>query len=244
MKMDDRLTRIRESEKNSHIETYTRENLYDKDSWLQKPIKTVRELIPLFEEYKELRVLDLGCGIGRNSICIAETYQNINCTVDCIDLLEIAIEKLKKNAKAYGVEEIINGIITPIEEYEIHEDSYDLIMAVSALEHIDSEESFIRKLSEMKNGVKENGIVCLVINSNVRETSTATGEALEAQFEVNFPTEKLQSLLEDIFSDWRVLKTGVSAQEYDIPRNGSISHLDTNVVTYVAQRTRLRITKK
>lgn len=139
MNTDDRLTRIRESEKNSHIETYTKENLYDKNSWLQKPIKTVRELIPLFGEYKELRVLDLDCGIGRNSICIAETYQNITCTVDCVDLLEIAIEKL-------------------------------------------------------------------------------------------------QLLLEDIFSDWRILKTGVSAQEYDIPRNGIISHLDTNVVTYVARK--------
>lgn len=244
MNMSDRLSRIRESEKNSHIETYTRENLYDKNSWLQKPIKTVRELLPLFGEYKELHVLDLGCGIGRNSICIAETYQTINCTVDCVDLLEIAIDKLKQNAKAYGVEDIINGIIKPIEEYEIRQDSYDLIMAVSALEHIDSEESFIRKLSEMKNGVRENGIVCLVINSNVRETNAETGESLEAQFEVNLPTEKLQSLLEDIFSDWRVLKTGVSAQEYDIPRNEIISHLDTNVVTFVAQRTRLRATQK
>lgn len=236
MNMSDRLTRIRESEKNSHIETYTKENLYDKNSWLQKPIKTARELIPLFGEYKELRVLDLGCGIGRNSICIAETYQNITCTVDCVDLLEIAIEKLRQNAKAYGVERIINGIIKPIEEYEIRQDSYDLIMAVSALEHIDSEESFIRKLSEIKGGIKENGIVCLVINSNVRETNAETGESLEAQFEVNLPTEKLQSLLEDIFSDWRVLKTGVAAQEYDIPRNGIISHLDTNVVTFVVQK--------
>ncbi len=69
--MSDRLTRIRESERLSHIETYSRENLYDKNSWLQKPIKTVRELIPLFSNYKELRVLDLGCGIGCNSICIA-----------------------------------------------------------------------------------------------------------------------------------------------------------------------------
>lgn len=240
MNMSDRLTRIRESEKNSHIETYTKKSLYDKNSWLQKPIKTVRELIPLFGEYKELRVLDLGCGIGRNSICIAETYQNISCTVDCVDLLEIAIEKLRQNAKAYGLERIINGIIKPIEEYEIRQDSYDLILAVSALEHIDSEESFIRKLSEIKGGIKENGIVCLVINSNVQETNAATGEALEAQFEVNLPTEKLQSLLEDIFSDWRVLKTGVSTQEYDIPRNGIISHLDTNVVTYVAQKTELQ----
>lgn len=234
--MSDRLTRIRESEKKSHTATYTNEKLYDKTSWLQKPIKTVLDILPLFHAYTELRVLDLGCGIGRNSICIAETYQNINCTVDCIDILEIALEKLKQNAKEYGVSKIIDEILKPIEEYEIRSNFYDLIMAVSALEHIDSEKSFVRKLAEIRNGVRENGIVCLVINSNVRETNASTKEIMEPQFEVNLPTKKLQLLLEDIFSGWRVLKTSVTAQEYDIPRDKIISHLDTNVVTYVAQR--------
>lgn len=232
-----RLTRIRESEKKSHIATYTSEKLYDKTSWLQKPIKTVLDILPLFQTYTELRVLDLGCGIGRNSICIAETCQNINCSIDCVDLLEIALEKLKQNAKEYGVSESINEILKPIEEYEIRSNFYDLIMAVSALEHIDNEKSFVRKLAEIRNGVRENGIVCLVINSNVRETNAATKERMEAQFEVNLPTKELQSLLEDIFAGWRVLKTSVTAQEYDIPRDKIISHLDTNVVTYVTQRT-------
>lgn len=235
--MNDRLTRIRENEKKSHTATYTNEKLYDKTSWLQKPIKTVVDILPLFHAYTELRVLDLGCGIGRNSICIAETYQNINCTIDCVDLLEIALEKLKQNAKEYGVSEIISEILKPIEEYKIRSNFYDLIMAVSALEHIDSEKSFARKLAEIRNGVRENGIVCLVINSNVRETNAATKEIMEPQFEVNLPTKELQLLLEDIFSGWRVMKTSVTAQEYDIPRDKIISHLDTNVVTYVAQRT-------
>ncbi|MDE7176428.1 MAG: class I SAM-dependent methyltransferase [Lachnospiraceae bacterium] len=234
--MNDRLTRIRENEKISHTAAYTNEKLYDKTSWLQKPIKTVLDILPLFHAYTELHVLDLGCGIGRNSICIAETYQNINCTIDCVDLLEIALEKLKQNAKEYGVSENISEILKPIEEYEIRSNFYDLIMAVSALEHIDSEKSFVRKLTEIRNGVRENGIVCLVINSNVRETNAATKEIMEPQFEVNLPTERLQLLLEDTFSGWRVLKTSVTAQEYDIPRDKIISHLDTNVVTYVAQR--------
>jgi len=234
--MNDRLSRIRESEKKSHTAAYTGERLYHGDSWLQKPIKTVRELLPLFSGYQELRVLDLGCGIGRNSICIAEVYHNINCTIDCVDLLEIAIKKLRQNAEEYGVNDNINGIMKPIEEYEIRRDFYDLILAVSALEHIDSEESFVGKLWEIKSGVRENGIVCLVINSGVRERNAETNEPMEAQFEVNLPTEKLQSLLADIFSGWHILKTGVTAQEYDIPREEKVSHLDTNVVTYVAQK--------
>lgn len=234
--MNDRLSRIRESEKKSHTAAYTGERLYHGDSWLQKPIKTVRELLPLFSGYQELRVLDLGCGIGRNSICIAEVYHHINCTIDCVDLLEIAIEKLNQNAEVHLVKEHINGIMKPIEEYEIRRDFYDLILAVSALEHIDSEESFVGKLWEIKSGVRENGIVCLVINSGVRERNVETNEPTEAQFEVNLPTEKLQSLLADIFSGWHILKTGVTAQEYNIPREEKVSHLDTNVVTYVAQR--------
>lgn len=70
--MNDRLARIRESEKKSHTAAYTNERLYHSDSWLQKPIRTVLGILPLFDAYKELRVLDLGCGVGRNSICVAK----------------------------------------------------------------------------------------------------------------------------------------------------------------------------
>ena len=59
--MDERLKRIRESEKKSHMEIYSNEQLYQTDSWLKKPIKTVQELIPLFREYKKLKVLDQEC---------------------------------------------------------------------------------------------------------------------------------------------------------------------------------------
>ena len=234
--MDNRLIRIRESEKKSHIETYTNEKLYNINSWLQKPVKTVQDILPLFGDYRELRVLDLGCGVGRNSIYIAEKYKNINCIVDCVDLLEIAIEKLKQNARDYNVSENINGIIQSIEEYDICSNSYDFIMAISSLEHVDSEESFLKKLVEIKSGLRENGIVCLIINSDIREINSETNEALEAQFEVNLPTGKIQSFLDDAFLGWSVLKTSVRTQRYDIPRDSIISHLYTNVVTYVARK--------
>ncbi len=43
--MNDRLSRIRESEKKSHNEIYINEKLYDTNSWLAKPIKTVQEIL-------------------------------------------------------------------------------------------------------------------------------------------------------------------------------------------------------
>lgn len=109
-------------------------------------------------------------------------------------------------------------------------------MAISALEHIDTEQSFIKKLFEIKNGLRKDGIVCLVINSDIKEINLNTKENLEVQFEVNLSTEKIQAYLNDIFSGWSILKFSISKQEYDIPRDSIISHLYTKVVTYVARK--------
>lgn len=235
-RMDERLKRIRESERKSHIEIYTDAKLYATDSWLKKPIKTVRDIVPLFEEHSSFRVLDLGSGVGRNSIYVAECFRDKDCVVDCVDLLEVAIEKLLENAREHNVEASIRGIQKSIEDFTIEGDTYDFIMAVSALEHIDTEESFQNKLREISEGLREKGVVCLVINSEVREKNADTGEAVDAQFEVNIPTVKMQKYLQEVFEGWDVLKTTVSAQEYDIPREGFVSRLSTNVVTFVARK--------
>lgn len=230
-----KLQSIRESERKSHEELYSGEELYKEGSWLNKPIKTVTDLFPLFEKCKEFRALDLGSGVGRNSIAIAKQFQNISCRVDCVDILELAIEKLQENAKRFGVEECIHGEVCPIEEFAIVPSTYDMILAVSALEHIDSKESFVEKLEEMRDGIKSQGVVCLVVNSEVKEKNKETGEILFPQFEVNLPTEELQEILQRIFAGWEVLKSTVRNQQYDIPREGCISALETNVVTYVVR---------
>lgn len=231
-----RLQQIRESERKSHIEMYSNEELFGEGSWLQKPIRTVLSLMPLFRDYRELHVLDIGCGVGRNCIAIAREYQDIPCEIDCVDILELAIEKLLQNARKHGVENAIRGVVLPIEAYTMGENHYDLIIAVSALEHIDSKESFLDKLAEIRRGIKDNGIVCLVVNSNVVEHDKATGEEIPAQFEVNLPTEELQSCLREIFSGWTMIKSTVQEQRYDIPREQGISDLKTSVVTFVARK--------
>ena len=233
--MNTRIDIIRENEKRSHTKIYTDAVLYNTDSWLKKPIKTVQELMPLLSDYDCLRALDLGCGIGRNSIYIAENYKNKCCMVDCVDILDIAIEKLKSNARTHGVEKRINGIRGTIEQYGIHKNTYDLVLAVSALEHVESEQSFIYKLQEIKDGIKSKGIVCLIINSEIREVNRDTYEELDPQFEVNLPTEVVKSYIEDAFAGWNILKKTVSFQEYDIPRDSITSHLTTNVITFVGQ---------
>jgi len=234
--LDNSIKQIRESEKKSHIEMYSNDEIYQPGSWLTRPIKTIKEIVPLFKAYEKLRVLDLGCGVGRNSIFIAEEFKETDCIVECVDILELAVEKLHFNAEKYGVSDHIRGVVKPIEEYVIKENTYDLIIAVSALEHVETEEAFLSKLEEIRDGICENGVVCLVINSEVGETDKVTGAELPAQFEVNLKTIKLQEILNRTFEGWTILKFTVQEQQYDIPRENGICDLQTKVVSFVARK--------
>lgn len=234
--MDERIKQIRENEKKSHTVMYSNEELYKTETWLNKPIKTVQDILPLFAEYKELKVLDLGCGVGRNCISIAREYKSINCVIECVDILDIAIEKLCFNAEKYGVESNVRGVVKSIEDFEISLNSYDLILAISALEHVDTEETFLHKLIEIRDGTRGNGVICLVINSDVREHDKLTGESIPAQFEINLAVEKCRLYLETVFTGWEILKETTREQQYDIPREFGISDLKTTVITMVARK--------
>ena len=194
------------------------------------------DLLPLFEGYTDFRALDLGSGIGRNCIPVAQRFWGIPCRVDCVDILELAIIKLNESALQYGVENRIRGIVSSIDDYEIVADSYDLILAVSALEHIASQSAFEKKLAEIREGLRSGGIACLIVNSGVIEHDKVTGQELLPQFEVNLPTSQMQDLLENTFEGWQVIKHTIVHQKYDIPRENCIADLETDVVTYVVRK--------
>jgi len=238
--MKDRLNEIRKAEADSHTEAYTNHALVDAGSWLAKPVKTVLDVLSLFEGYKTFCALDLGSGVGRNCIPVAQHFKGIPCRVDCVDILELAIEKLNENALQYNVADNIRGIVSAIDDFEINADGYDLVMAISALEHIASKSAFEKKLVDIRNGVRIGGVACLVVNSGVAEHDKATGEALPPQFEVNLPTGELLQLFENTFRGWRIVKKAVVHQKYDIPRQHCLAELETDVVTYVARKERVQ----
>ncbi len=231
-----RLKEIRQAEADSHTEAYNTHALFHAGSWLAKPVKTVLDLFPLFEGYTEFHALDLGSGVGRNSIPAAQQFKDIPCRVDCVDILELAIEKLNENALQYGVAGNIQGIVSSIDDYEINADSYDLIMAISALEHIASRAAFEKKLVGIRNGLRIGGVACLIVNSGVIEHDKATGDELPPQFETNLPTCEMQHLLEQTFTGWQIIKHTVVHQKYDIPRANGFAALETDVVTYVLRK--------
>lgn len=230
------LADIRTNERLSHIDVYSNNILYHEGSWLSKPVKTVMELLPHLHSQTNLRILDLGCGVGRNSIAIAKYFSSRSIHIDCVDILELAIEKLRDYSREYNVSQSIHGTTSSIEAFPIAEDTYHMILAVSALEHIASPQDLISKLQEIQSGIKQNGIVCLVMNTSVLECDHCTGAEIPAQFETNLPTNELLSILNQIFDGWQVLKTTLSKQKYTIPRPNGPSDLESTVVTYVVRK--------
>ncbi|HDR8054248.1 TPA: class I SAM-dependent methyltransferase, partial [Bacillus cereus] len=173
-----RIDYIRQEEKKYHDLCYEQYKLFEIGSWLYKPVKTVMDLMDHFEGQNNLQVLDLGSGVGRNSIPIAQKLRNTSGTVTCVDLLNSALTKLQTYSKEHDVFEVIKTEQAAIENYHIDSNAYDYIVAVSSLEHVKSKEDFKKVLHSMKQGTKNGGINCLIINSNIQEIDLKTNEEL------------------------------------------------------------------
>lgn len=223
-----RINYIRQAEKKYHDLCYEQYKLFETGSWLYKPVKTVMDLMDHFEGQNNLQVLDLGSGVGRNSIPIAQQIQNTSGTVTCVDLLDSALTKLKTYSKEHGVFEVIKTEQAAIENY--------YIVAVSSLEHVQSEEDLTNVLHAIKEGTKTGGINCLIINSNIQEIDLHTKEELDALIEINLPTEDMIHLLKSIYKEWKEIKVEIKELVYDIVRDEKQIQLKTNAITFVVQK--------
>lgn len=89
----DRIDLIREEERKYHESFYSSSKLFEEGTWLHKPVEVVVNWIEKVDKHDPMTVLDLGCGVGRNAIPIAQAIcrvkgsgigtksQGINCII-------------------------------------------------------------------------------------------------------------------------------------------------------------------
>ena len=229
------IEKIRKAEKFSHTKAYTENKLYEKGSWLSKSTKQLERVIELLNDYKSLNILDLGSGVGRNSIYIAKKLSNKNLNIDCVDILDIAIEKLNYYLEIYNIDSI-NGIVSSVEDYKIKPNKYDLILAIYILEHISSKKELLNKLDEIKNGIKNGGIIYIMVNTNIEEYSLLTKKSLEVQFELNLKTNDFIKLLQKKFLGLEIVRININNQKFTTPREKETVELHSSVVTFIARK--------
>lgn len=234
--MDQRIERIRDEERQYHEACYEQYSLFEQGTWLHKPVKTVMDTLAYFDTPNTLHVLDLGCGVGRNSIPIAETLSTRGGSVVCVDLIESALTKLMSYSREHRVSDYIQPVLSDIGKFDIVEQAFDYIVAVSALEHVESQSQLTDVVSRMVRGTKAGGINCIIINSNIEEIDQLTEASLEPMIELNLTTEQMKQLLTVAYTGWEVVYTTVKPLEFHIERQGRAITLKSDCITYVVRR--------
>lgn len=179
-----------------HEQYYARHQLYEPGSWLASPDERIDHLSTNLTSRS--RVLDLGCGVGRNSIAIAD---KTGAHVTCVDILPAAIERLAENASRFGVADRIQTAICGMEEFPIAPSGFDLIMIVSAIEHVASRALLERVLRDVKSGTRAGGRVFITTSTGRSIADAATGEPVATSVETPLATDEAAGLFRSLFSD-------------------------------------------
>jgi len=228
-----RINEIRKLEQEAHEHDYNAYELFSKDTWLASPSRTVMESLGFLRDDNPLNVLDLGSGVGRNAIPIARALKNDETRIECIDFLELAIDKLQENALKYDVGHKIIPILALIDDFTIKPNSYDLIIGVSSLEHLASHKILVKKIRSIAKGLKQSGVFCLVMNCAIQEYSLVEKQYSTPQFELNLSVDQIKTIIQNEFNEFCIKKMESSSQSYITMRHNQPIQLSAEVFNLI-----------
>ncbi|MFS0838252.1 class I SAM-dependent methyltransferase [Paenibacillus sp. 1P03SA] len=231
-----RLQRIRREEKAYHEQYFEEHDLYEKDSWLEEPDGRVLAYLEKLQEGKPLQVLDLGCGVGRNSIPLARKLRPAGGKVVCVDLLDKAVEDLEANSGKYGVQDLIETGQADISEYEVPEKTFDYILAASSLEHVRSEAALEKVLAGLAAGTRDGGINFILMNTNIREVDAETGAERETLIELILSKEQALEKFRKAYSGWEELEVSDKPLDIEINRGETPVIMKTDCLSYAVRK--------
>ena len=192
--------------KKYHINLYKRFGLFEKGSWLEKPEDIILSLAENLKSKKNVKVLNLGSGVGRNSIPIAKIIGKNNGEVVCVDYLRIADQKLRKNAKEHQVQKYIKSYVCDVREFEIEKENFDLIIAHSILEHLKNRRVLEKVIKNIILGTKENGYNYICLTTELEEIEIPKMRKIKPKIEIPLTFENGKILLKKLYNKWKILK--------------------------------------
>ena len=237
MSMSARLMRIRKEERKYHEHTYDVHKLYKKGSWLHEPTEAVMEAFwEIGTGGGPLSILDLGCGVGRNSIPLAEKVRDKAGRVVCVDLLDKAIQKLREYGRRYGVGDTLAAEQSDISDFRFPPESFDYIVAASSLEHVRTEKMLEEVLGRMAEGTKSGGVNCIVMHTSIEEYDERDGSRRETLFEVVLDRDKALDKLRRAYAGWEELRVSDEPTEFPINRGDVPVRLKAVSVTFAVRK--------
>jgi ubiquinone/menaquinone biosynthesis C-methylase UbiE len=119
---------------------------------LMKPVPFIAEALPVFRKMEARRILDLGCGVGRNSIYLAK--QGFD--VVGIDVSRSALRKAKSRFETEGIENV-SIVCASMTHLPFIDHTYDVVISVSVIHHA-VKETIGKTMGEIHRVLKDNGL--------------------------------------------------------------------------------------
>ena len=165
---------------------------YEEEHHFGEPVS---ELIEYFSENPDRgRILDLGCGQGRDALALA----HLGYEVTGVDISEVGIDQMMREATKHDLE--LKGIIDDIYEFPI-DPSFDFILLDSMLHFYKRDrEKEVALVQRIMNEMRVGAVLCILINKS------KTAESV------------LESIFDEAQGDWNHLQ-----DEYvRLPKNNSL----------------------
>ena len=124
--------------------------------WIDSFITSIQKETP----NDKLKILDVGCGSGRN----IEAYQSQKISIEGIDNSSEFVNMCKKNGLNVNLEDM-----TSISKAD---DIYDYILSIASFHHLNDEQKRIKCLKEMKRILKTDGKILLSVWSKNQPKKT------------------------------------------------------------------------
>lgn len=137
---------------------------------------------------KSAKILDAGCGDGRNALYMAEK----GFSVDAFDISAGGIEKLTLLARQKGIE--VNAWVQDLAEY-VFKDRYDLIISHGVL-HLVARDTWTRFIRDMRSHTRINGVNVVVVFTDALPVPPDLSQHCIGLF--------AEGEIKNIYSDWAI----------------------------------------
>lgn len=140
---------------------------------LRQPVQFIVEASPTFRLYKTKSMLDLGCGVGRNSIYLAkENFEVVG--------LDISLTALKIASKWSKKENLRNiaFVQAAMTDLPLSDGSFDAVISVSVIHHA-VKRAIMKTIDEVYRVLRQNGFF-LANLASVKDPRFGTGQKIES----------------------------------------------------------------
>lgn len=131
-------------------------NYYD----LTKAHEFMPKLLKVLKEHKANRILDLGCGSGRNFLCLHSSGLDVY----GLDIAEEGIKTVKRSVKENIEEKLMVRDI--YQKLPYSDNFFDAIISIQTLQH-GTENQILSTIKEIKRVLKPGGIIFITVSGRI-----------------------------------------------------------------------------